>query len=238
MARAANPELPGLIKAAALVEVGEHGLAQARVSAIADRAGISKGAFYLYFESKEALYVDLAREFLNEVVAQLSQHACSVDPQCSDPIALIQQFARHDSALLAFFWSRRPQLAMVYRGAIGTSYAFLFDEFIDAIHNAMRATIAAQPVPTAHEPVLPPDFLAAMATGLLFMHVRRILGEAQPPDVANHIHYFRKILVLGMLLPPQVLDAVLADPLTVLARLAGEATPWRPGPLVALEDAA
>ncbi len=238
MARAANPELPGLIKAAALVEFGEHGLAQARVSAIAERAGISKGAFYLYYESKEALYVALAREFLDEVVGHLSQHVCGVDPHCSDAMAVIQQFARHDSALLAFFWSRRPQLAMVFRGAMGTSFAFLFDEFIDAIQQTMRATIAAQPVPTAHEPILPPEFLAAMATGLLFMHIRRILGEAEPPDVANHIHNFRKILVLGMLLPPQVLDAVLADPLTVLARLAGEQTPWRPGALVSLEDAA
>ncbi|MBM4343742.1 MAG: helix-turn-helix transcriptional regulator [Deltaproteobacteria bacterium] len=237
MARAANPETPGLIKAAALVEFGEHGLAQAKVSAIAERAGISKGAFYLYYESKEALYVALAREFLDEVVAHLSRHACAVDPLCADAAAIIQQFASHDAALIEFFWSRRPQLSMVFRGAMGTNCAFLFDEFIDAIQRAMHATIAAQPVPTAHEPALPPEFLAAMATGLLFMHVRRILGESDPPEVAHHIHQFRKILVLGMLLPPRVLDAVLEDPLTVLARLAGEATPWRPGPLVALADA-
>jgi AcrR family transcriptional regulator len=45
----------------------ENGLLEARIAAIAQRAGVSYGCFYHYFESKEALF----REVANEVDARL-----------------------------------------------------------------------------------------------------------------------------------------------------------------------
>jgi AcrR family transcriptional regulator len=41
---------------AALVEFGEHGLAGARISAIASRAGVNEQLISYYFDSKEGLY--------------------------------------------------------------------------------------------------------------------------------------------------------------------------------------
>lgn len=45
--------------AAALDEFFERGFAAARMDDIAKRAGLSKGAIYLYFDSKEALFTEL-----------------------------------------------------------------------------------------------------------------------------------------------------------------------------------
>lgn len=49
-------ERPDEILAAALEVFAERGFAAARVEEVARRAGVSKGAVYLYFETKEALF--------------------------------------------------------------------------------------------------------------------------------------------------------------------------------------
>ena len=53
---------PGEITAAALEVFAEKGFAAARLDDIAGRAGVSKGALYLYFETKEDLFAAVVRE--------------------------------------------------------------------------------------------------------------------------------------------------------------------------------
>ena len=53
---------PGEILAAALEVFAEKGFAAARLDEIAVRAGISKGALYLYFETKDDLFRAVVRE--------------------------------------------------------------------------------------------------------------------------------------------------------------------------------
>ena len=52
----------------------ENGFLEARISDIAERAGLSHGSFYHYFESKEEIFREVAKEQEN----QLSSH-CVVD---------------------------------------------------------------------------------------------------------------------------------------------------------------
>ena len=47
---------PAEIVAAALEVFSEHGFARARLDDIAKAAGVSKGALYLYFETKQDLF--------------------------------------------------------------------------------------------------------------------------------------------------------------------------------------
>lgn len=81
MPRAFTEEEKEQIKAA-LVEAGgelfaAHGLRRTNVEELAKRAGISKGAFYLFYESKEALFMDVAEEaegqFRQEVLAMVDE---------------------------------------------------------------------------------------------------------------------------------------------------------------------
>lgn len=53
---------PGEIVAAALDVFAEKGFAAAKLDEIAARAGVSKGALYLYFETKEELFRAVVRE--------------------------------------------------------------------------------------------------------------------------------------------------------------------------------
>ncbi len=60
---------PDEILDAALKVFTEKGFAAARVDDVAAAAGISKGAVYLYFPSKDALFEALVRRFADRVVA-------------------------------------------------------------------------------------------------------------------------------------------------------------------------
>ncbi len=53
---------PGEILEAAFAVFAEKGFAAARLDEIAARAGVSKGALYLYFETKEALFQAMVRD--------------------------------------------------------------------------------------------------------------------------------------------------------------------------------
>jgi AcrR family transcriptional regulator len=63
---------PQEILAAALSVFAEKGFAVARMEEIAQRAGISKGTLYLYFDSKEALFKALLRETVSARIGEIS----------------------------------------------------------------------------------------------------------------------------------------------------------------------
>lgn len=66
---------PGEIVEAAFEVFGEKGFAAARLDDIAARAGVSKGALYLYFETKEALFRAVVQDMVAPNVASLATFA-------------------------------------------------------------------------------------------------------------------------------------------------------------------
>lgn len=63
---------PAEIVAAAFAVFGEKGFAAARLDEIARRAGVSKGALYLYFETKEDLFRAVVREAVAPNIAAIA----------------------------------------------------------------------------------------------------------------------------------------------------------------------
>ncbi|MFT2621799.1 TetR/AcrR family transcriptional regulator, partial [Escherichia coli] len=60
--RRAPAERPGEILEAALALFVEKGFAATRLDDVAERAGLSKAAIYLYFEDKTALFQGVVRQ--------------------------------------------------------------------------------------------------------------------------------------------------------------------------------
>jgi len=63
------------IFAAAAKVIGERGYAEASISRITEIAGIAQGTFYLYFESRQALFDELLLVLGQEMLAKLHQAA-------------------------------------------------------------------------------------------------------------------------------------------------------------------
>lgn len=70
---------PAEIVAAALEVFAEKGFAAARLDDIAARAGVSKGALYLYFETKQHLFEAVVREAVLPNIEAVEQVAKSAD---------------------------------------------------------------------------------------------------------------------------------------------------------------
>lgn len=218
MARAANPQLKQQLVAAATEIFAAHGLATARVSDITALAGTSKGAFYLHFASKEAAYVAIARDFLDQLLALLRLQ----DEAVCEAVAAgaLESVADADRQFMEFLWEHRRPLAMVLDGAAGTSCAFMQDEFIDSILHHMRESVAAHH--RAHPQlakVIDAEFATTMAAGIVFMYARRMIREHRPPFAVEQLMAFRALIASG-----QANDAVWRN-------VCGEALPVPPTPV-------
>lgn len=70
---------PGEIVAAALEVFAEKGFAAARLEDIAARAGVSKGALYLYFETKQDLFRAVVRDAVAPNIAAVEATVATVE---------------------------------------------------------------------------------------------------------------------------------------------------------------
>lgn len=70
---------PAEILAAGISEFEKHGFHGANLNRIADRAGISKGTIYLYFESKDALFLAAIEEHVTSVMGESEADLSDVD---------------------------------------------------------------------------------------------------------------------------------------------------------------
>ncbi|MBC6983500.1 TetR/AcrR family transcriptional regulator [Caulobacter sp. 17J80-11] len=85
---------PGEIVAAAFAVFAEKGFAAARLDEIAARAGVSKGALYLYFETKEELFHAVVRDAVAPNVAQVRAAAEAFEGPFADLVrALLPMMA-------------------------------------------------------------------------------------------------------------------------------------------------
>jgi len=84
------------IQTAARGVFAEKGYAKTSIEQIARQANLSVGAIYLYFRSKEDLYVSLLEETLDGVNAELNSIRVSETPRLRDAWSYLAQWATTD----------------------------------------------------------------------------------------------------------------------------------------------
>jgi AcrR family transcriptional regulator len=162
------------IMEAARDEFAAHGLAGARIEAIARRAGLSKQLLYHYFPSKEALFQEILEH-------KFGQHRAP-PPDDAGPGALFRQ--RFASATVDPVWVR----FMTWEAAERTADAEIAAEDQRRASLARGAErIAAQQAAGVLPPDLPTDLLqlAIHALGLYplaFPQVTRMITGKVPTD--------------------------------------------------------
>lgn len=105
------------IIAAAISVFAEKGFHAARISDIADRAGVADGTIYLYFRHKEDILLVIFEEKMDELMADLSIALRGL----TDPRDRIRAFARHHVEQLR----KHPELAQVFQVELRQSRKFL-----------------------------------------------------------------------------------------------------------------
>ena len=80
---------PAEILDAALAVFAEKGFSAARMDDIAQRAGVTKGTIYLYFESKDAVFRGLVQESIGATIQAATQAAESFEGSAADLLRMV-----------------------------------------------------------------------------------------------------------------------------------------------------
>jgi AcrR family transcriptional regulator len=79
----------------------EHGLHEARMDDIAERSGLSKGALYLYYKSKDAIIAALMRQFFKFGMRDLQRLRAEDGPVSDRLLAYTHQVASEMERMMA-----------------------------------------------------------------------------------------------------------------------------------------
>lgn len=112
MPRVADPKAKITLLRAAEEVFAERGLAAAHVEEIAKRAGLSKGAFYLHFESKETALKQIVESFLARMQTFFAPPAEYPD-LLEDPDELLDFAIERDAQIFEYLWQNRAILRIL-----------------------------------------------------------------------------------------------------------------------------
>jgi AcrR family transcriptional regulator len=196
---------PQEILEAALSVFAERGFAAARMDDIAQRARVSKGTIYLYFESKEAVFRALIQETLAKRVSDLAMvvrdHRGPVAPLLRELLLRLGHFiSTSDLVVLPKMVIAEagnfPDLARIYREEVVERGLVLFGGLLQS--GMERGEFRQVPVQHAVRLCIAPLLLAAMwrttfaqldlepydYAGLIDAHVTTLLRGLQPEERA------------------------------------------------------
>jgi AcrR family transcriptional regulator len=124
-------ERPGHILNAALDAFVENGFAATRLEDIAERAGVSKGTLYLYFESKEALFEAVIRETIVPILER-AEHQIDAFTGTSRDL-LVETFRGWWSAISESRMSGLPKLVLSESTNFPDAARVYFDEVVQRL---------------------------------------------------------------------------------------------------------
>lgn len=211
MARPARPDAHAALLDAARDEFSRRGIERARVEDIARRAGISKGAFYLHFRTKEDAFHEIVQRFLgaleDHVVRrhEVEDRIAGAAAGRADAEALsrrIEAESAIDADLLELFWRNRRILSAV-DGAAGKLYRDLLDDF----RRRMRAIVAGRLANGLHAGFrlrrdVDPEIIADIVVGTYEDFARRMVDMQDKPDLTAWARSLLRVLYGGMLERP------------------------------------
>lgn len=121
-------ERPAHILTAALEAFVENGFAATRLEDIAERAGVSKGTLYLYFESKEALFKAAVRENVVPILERAEQRVDEFEGSSRDLLVDVVRSwwkSMHESRITGL-----PKLVLAESSNFPEAARFYFDEVV------------------------------------------------------------------------------------------------------------
>ena len=179
MSRVADPKAKIMLLRAAEEVFAEKGLAGAKVEEIARRGGVSKGAFYLHFESKEAALKQLVESFLARCQSFFAPPS-AYPGLPEDPSHLLDFTLERDVQIFEFLWQNRAFLRIL--PTCQGDYDYLVNQF-----RAEMAAVTRDWVDHwRHEGIYRKDVDANLAATLIGgayneLTLRMISAEKRPP---------------------------------------------------------
>lgn len=165
------------IKEIALRVFSEQGYHATSVSELVSAAGVARGTFYQYFDSKDAIFVEL----LDDLIVHLRSNIVGVDMSASAP-PMEAQLRATVVRILETVVNNRPLTRILFREAIGLHEGVdaRMEQFNDELHGyvarSLEIALAQAIVSQAHVEVS-----AACVVGSLRELVNRLVVSTDEP---------------------------------------------------------
>lgn len=184
MARPSDPKAKGRLLAAAERVFIEHGLDRAKVEDITRAAGLSKGAFYLHFKTKD----DAFKEILASALAELQQIVNEVEGSREKWSGLPHQelighWLEDDLKIFECLWRHRSIMKLVLDGGGSPDYQHLIDVFADGAEQTSFRLVTQGVKLGYYRADLDPRQAAAFVAGGYDRLARRLVREKKKPDL-------------------------------------------------------
>jgi AcrR family transcriptional regulator len=195
MSRTADPRARIALLRSAEVVFAEKGLTSARIEEITKRAGLSKGAFYLHFESKEVAFRQVVESFLARC------RACMLTPEETDrlpgtPAEVIAFCHARDLETYEFLWQNRAIVAILQ--TCGGDHTYLMQAFHDEISSNCRAWVELWQKKGLFRADVDPNIASALLTGAYSELAGRMVSMASKPPIEEWLRQAQAIFFNGL----------------------------------------
>lgn len=196
MARKPDPEARGKLLSAARAAFAESGVEGARVEDIARTAGLSKGAFYLHFESKDAVFEELATTFfgaMGELSAQRHEATVELRSRIGVPTTLdwataspvLRAYAeldhQHTVATLRALWRNRDMLRCLL-GQPAPRHTHLVERFVALSRDMLARQLQEAAEHCGMRPDLDRELVSELIIAMYVQLARRMVRSSARPD--------------------------------------------------------
>jgi AcrR family transcriptional regulator len=196
--RRRKAERPGEILEAAFTEFARNGYAATTLDQIAERAGVTKGTIYVYFENKEQLFISMVRELtkatLDTVHGMFERHEGSTASLLRAVFGFIYQHIVEDR--------RRREVARMLIAEAGR-FPALADRYYEEIHRpcldmltrVIRRGIDRGEIPPSAVVDCPQVIIAPIALVDLWI---MMYDDRQPLDLKRYFEAHVELVLNGL----------------------------------------
>ncbi|HYY52216.1 MAG TPA: helix-turn-helix domain-containing protein [Myxococcales bacterium] len=218
MARPADPNAKEALVAAARAEFAKRGLVGARIEDITAACGVSKGAFYLHFSSKEALFGELVEAFLRAIAecddrreramaAFAAEHGTitrrDLEEHTSRYRRLLEIEAAEDRRVLEHMWAYRDVMGVLLRGAQGTKFEGAIWEITDREVERIKQSFDRFQGEHSCRTDIPPEIFGSLIVGTYVLLGMRMSRMSEKPDLAEWARSIHTLIREGSIPPEQ-----------------------------------
>lgn len=208
MARPPDPHARSALVSAARKEFVKAGIQKARIEDITRACGLSKGAFYLHFESKEALF----RELVTRLESRFEQMRLGREKSYRALISrglqgkrdagpfiaeLSEIDAREDRQLLELLWEWRDVTDVLLRGSQGTEFEGVMWTILDREVSRVETECRALKDARLMRDDVSADVVGLMIVGTYLLVARRLSTLEQKPDFDHWVRSLQLLIADG-----------------------------------------
>jgi AcrR family transcriptional regulator len=212
MARPADPNARAALITAARAEFVKKGIRGARIEDITAACGLSKGAFYLHYSSKEALFGEAVGEFTrsmqhltNERLEAMERFFAEHGPLEARDLAerseryerLVAMNAEADLLTLELMWAYRDVMHVLMRGSQGTEFESLVWGMVDRELARVGQDFHRLQGTGACRPDVPPAVFGSLVVGTYLLLAQQMSQMERKPDLAAWARSLNRLIREG-----------------------------------------